>query len=44
MGAGTTGVAAIALGRSFIGCDINADHVESARERIEQTVMDRLGA
>lgn len=43
MGAGTTGVAAIALGRSFIGCDVNADHVETARERIEQTVLERLG-
>jgi hypothetical protein len=43
MGAGTTGVAAIALGRSFIGCDVNADHVESARERLEQTVIERLG-
>jgi site-specific DNA-methyltransferase (adenine-specific) len=44
MGAGTTGVAAVALGRSFVGCDVNADHVGSARERIEQTVIDRLGA
>lgn len=44
MGAGTTGVASIALGRSFIGCDVNADHVETARERIEQTVLDRLGS
>lgn len=43
MGAGTTGVAALALGRSFIGCDVNADHVETARERMEQTVLDRLG-
>lgn len=43
MGAGTTGVAALALGRSFIGCDVNADHVEVARERLEQTVLDRLG-
>lgn len=42
MGAGTTGVAALALGRSFIGCDVNADHVETARERLEQTVLDRL--
>jgi hypothetical protein len=44
MGAGTTGVAALALGRSFLGCDVNADHVESARQRLEQTVIDRLGA
>ena len=43
MGAGTTGVAAIALGRSFTGCDVNADHVETTRERLEQTVIERLG-
>lgn len=43
MGAGSTGVAAIALGRSFIGCDVNADYVDITRERIEQTVLDRLG-
>lgn len=43
MGAGTTGVAALALGRSFVGCDVNADHVESARDRLEQTVIERLG-
>lgn len=43
MGAGTTGVAALAMGRSFIGCDVNADHVEAARERLEQTVLERLG-
>jgi site-specific DNA-methyltransferase (adenine-specific) len=43
MGAGTTGVAALALGRSFIGCDVNADHVSDARERLEQTVLERLG-
>ena len=43
MGAGTTGVAALAFGRSFIGCDVNADHVQDAKERLEQTVLDRLG-
>jgi site-specific DNA-methyltransferase (adenine-specific) len=43
MGAGTTGVAALALGRSFVGCDVNADHVSAARERLEQTVLERLG-
>jgi site-specific DNA-methyltransferase (adenine-specific) len=43
MGAGTTGVAALALGRSFVGCDVNADHVSDARERLEQTVLERLG-
>lgn len=43
MGAGTSGVAALALGRSFLGCDVNADHVDAARERLEQTVIERLG-
>lgn len=43
MGAGTTGVAALALGRSFAGCDVNADHVDAAQERLEQTVIERLG-
>lgn len=42
MGAGTTGVAALALSRSFTGCDVDADYVETARERLEQTVLDRL--
>jgi hypothetical protein len=42
LGAGTTGVAALALGRSFIGCDVNSDHVDAARERLETTVLERL--
>jgi len=44
MGAGTTGVAALALGRSFIGCDVNADHVDDAQARLETTVLERLGS
>ncbi len=44
LGAGTTGVAALALGRSFLGCDVNLDHVEAARQRLEQAVLDRFGA
>lgn len=43
MGAGTTGVAAISLGRSFIGCDVNAEHATTAQERLEQAVLERLG-
>lgn len=42
MGAGTTGVAAISLGRSFVGCDVNADHVQTADERLQEAVYDRL--
>lgn len=44
LGAGTTGVVALVLGRSFLGCDVNLDHVEAARQRLEQAVLDRLGA
>lgn len=34
MGAGTTGVAAVRLGREFIGCDLDPEHVETARRRL----------
>jgi hypothetical protein len=36
LGAGTTGVAAIATARRFIGCDIDAAHVTAADVRIRQ--------
>lgn len=35
-GAGTTGVAAKALGRDFIGIELNPEHAELARRRIEE--------
>ena len=35
MGSGTTGIAALGLGRQFIGIDISAAYVELARKRIE---------
>ena len=35
MGAGTTGVVALGMDRRFIGIDVDADCVETARERIE---------
>jgi len=35
MGSGTTGVAALALGRGFVGIDREARHVETARHRID---------
>lgn len=35
MGSGTTGVAAVRLGRSFIGCEQMTEHYASARARIE---------
>lgn len=34
LGAGTTGVAATLAGRRFIGCDIDANHVATARARL----------
>ena len=35
MGSGTTGIAAVELGRSFIGCELNEDYYTMASERIE---------
>lgn len=34
LGAGTTAVASIALGRRFVGCDIDASHIAMARARV----------
>jgi len=36
MGSGTTGVAALQLGRAFIGCEIDPHHFETACRRIER--------
>jgi hypothetical protein len=44
MGAGTTGVAALAMGRSFVGCDLDAENIEATRGRLERVVIKRLGA
>jgi DNA modification methylase len=35
MGSGTTGVVCAALGRSFVGCEIDSRHFETACNRIE---------
>lgn len=35
-GSGTTGVAAVQLGRNFIGCEINPDYYAIAEKRIKQ--------
>ena len=37
MGSGTTGVAAVQLGRNFIGCEIDPDYFAIAERRIKQT-------
>ena len=34
MGSGTSGIAALELGRSFIGCELNDDYFDMATERI----------
>lgn len=36
MGSGSTGVAALKLGRNFLGCDVQADAVEHARKRLAE--------
>ncbi len=36
MGSGTTGVACVNLGRSFIGCEIEPTYFDAACRRIEQ--------
>lgn len=41
MGSGTTGVACKELGRNFIGCEIDETYFEIAKNRIEQTVVER---
>lgn len=38
MGAGTTGVVCVATGRFFVGCDIDAEHVETTRGRIAEVL------
>jgi len=39
MGSGTTGVAAIQLGRQFIGCEINPEYYAIAEKRIAQAAL-----
>lgn len=38
MGSGTTGVAAVRLGRRFIGCEIDPTHFDTAVRRIEHEI------
>lgn len=42
LGSGTTAVAALRLGRRFIGSDINAEYCEEARQRIAQPYTVRM--
>ena len=39
MGSGTTGVAAIQLGRNFIGCEISEDYFAIAEKRIKEATL-----
>ena len=38
LGGGTTALVSLALGRRFVGCDIDAESVEKARQRIEVAI------
>lgn len=40
MGSGTSGVAAVELGRSFIGCELDKDYFTMASERIEEKMKE----
>lgn len=42
-GAGTTGVAALASGRRFIGVDIDASNIYTASERLKDVITNRQG-
>ena len=39
MGSGTTGVAALQLGRSFIGCELVNEHFETAESRVQSAAL-----
>lgn len=41
MGSGTTGLAALELGRNFIGCELNDDYFDMASERIADITSER---
>ena len=41
LGGGTTAVVSLALSRRFVGCDIDADCIERARQRIEATLCQK---
>lgn len=40
-GSASTGVAAIELGRNFIGCELNKEYYKSAKERIKKVLEER---
>jgi DNA modification methylase len=42
MGSGTTGVAALQLGRRFVGCEIDPGYFAIAEKRIKQAAAQML--
>ena len=44
LGSGTTGAAALGLGCTFVGCDIEAGHVEVAASRLAEAADDARAA
>ena len=42
MGSGTTGVACVQLGRSFIGCEIDPGYFAIAEKRMKQAQLQML--
>jgi site-specific DNA-methyltransferase (adenine-specific) len=40
-GAATTGVAALLSGRRFVGVDIDADHIQTAGQRLQSVIAER---
>ncbi len=44
LGGGTTGAAAVSMGRKFIGVDIDSKNVEISRERIKEVYANASNA
>jgi 16S rRNA G966 N2-methylase RsmD len=41
MGAGTTGIACVKAGRRFVGIEIDAEHFETSKHRIQQALIEK---
>ncbi len=41
-GSSTTGVAALSLGRKFIGCEADSDHIDLSIKRLENSIQTKL--
>ncbi len=40
IGAGTTGLVALTLGRNFLGCELNPEYIEIANKRLQPYLED----